>query len=322
MAGLPEVREAACTFVEKKYNVHYDWQTEVLVTVGGTEAITATLLSILEPGDKVLLPTPIYSGYEPVITLAKAELIQMDTSQTDFVLTPDLLEATLEEHGDQVKAVILNYPSNPIGVTYTREEVKSLADVLKKYPVFVMCDEIYSELVYDETHTSIAEFIPNQTILINGLSKSHAMTGWRIGFLFGPKELIKEIVKVHQYLVTAASTISQKAAYAALTTSMNAGEEMKKEYQVRRNFVFKEVSRLGFEVVKPRGAFYIFAKIPTGYIQDSMEFCIDLAEKEQLAVIPGIAFGQAGEGYIRISYAASFEELEEAMRRLDRYMNR
>ena len=217
---------------------------------------------------------------------------------------------------------ILNYPSNPIGVTYTREEVKSLADVLKKYPVFVMCDEIYSELVYDETHTSIAEFIPNQTILINGLSKSHAMTGWRIGFLFGPKELIKEIVKVHQYLVTAASTISQKAAYAALTTSMNAGEEMKKEYQVRRNFVFKEVSRLGFEVVKPRGAFYIFAKIPTGYIQDSMEFCIDLAEKEQLAVIPGIAFGQAGEGYIRISYAASFEKLEEAMRRLDRYMNR
>ena len=322
MAGLPEVREAACTFVEKKYNVHYDWQTEVLVTVGGTEAITATLLSILEPGDKVLLPTPIYSGYEPVITLAKAELIQMDTSQTDFVLTPDLLEATLEEHGDQVKAVILNYPSNPIGVTYTREEVKSLADVLKKYPVFVMCDEIYSELVYAEMHTLFVVFITKHTILINGLSKSHAMTGWRIGFLFGPKELIKEIVKVHQYLVTAASTISQKAAYAALTTSMNAGEEMKKEYQVRRDFVFKEVSRLGFEVAKPRGAFYIFAKIPTAYIQDSMEFCIDLAEKEQLAVIPGIAFGQAGEGYIRISYAASFEKLEEAMRRLDRYMNR
>lgn len=321
MAGLPEVREAACAFVKKKYNINYDWQKEVLVTVGGTEAIAATLLSILEPGDKVLLPAPIYPGYEPVITLAKAESIQMDTSDDGFVLTPELLEATLQEHGDSVKAVILNYPSNPIGVTYTREEVKSLADVLEKYPVFVMCDEIYSELVYDETHTSIAEFIPEQTIVINGLSKSHAMTGWRIGFIFGPKELVKEIVKVHQYLVTAASTISQKAAYAALTTSMNAGAEMKKEYQVRRDFVFKEMTSLGFEVAKPKGAFYLFAKIPTGFIQDSMVFCVDLAEKAQLAVIPGVAFGQAGEGYIRISYAASLETLEEAMRRLNNYMN-
>lgn len=320
MAGLPEVREAACAFVKKKYNINYDWQTETLVTVGGTEAIAATLLSILEPGDKVLLPSPIYPGYEPVITLAKAESIHMDTRDTDFVLTPELLEATLKEHGASVKAVILNYPSNPIGVTYTREEVKSLADVLEKYPVFVMCDEIYSELVYDETHTSIAEFIPEQTIVINGLSKSHAMTGWRIGFIFGPKELVKELVKVHQYLVTAASTISQKAAYVALTTSINAGEEMKKEYQARRDFVFKEMTGLGFEVAKPRGAFYIFAKIPEGFIQDSMAFCVDLAEKAQLAVIPGIAFGQAGEGYIRISYAASLETLEEAMRRLTNYM--
>lgn len=321
MAGLPEVREAACAFVQKKYQLSYDWQTEAIVTVGGTEAISAALLSILEPGDKVLLPAPVYPGYAPVITLANAQIIDMDTSQDGFVLTPEVLEASLEEHGDAVKAVILNYPSNPTGVTYTREEVKALANVLAKYNVFVLSDEIYSELIYDGTHTSIAEFIPEQTILINGLSKSHAMTGWRIGFIFAPKELTQEIIKVHQYLVTAASTISQKAAYTALTTSIDEGQKVKKEYKVRRDFVYSKMTAMGFKVAKPSGAFYIFAKIPTNFNQNSMEFCVDVAEKVQLAVIPGVAFGQAGEGYIRISYAASMEQLEEAMKRLDNYMS-
>lgn len=321
MAGLPEVREAACAFVQKKYQLSYDWQTEAIVTVGGTEAISAALLSILEPGDKVLLPAPVYPGYAPVITLANAQMIDMDTSQDGFVLTPEVLEASLKEHGDAVKVVILNYPSNPTGVTYTREEVKALANVLAKYNVFVLSDEIYSELIYDGTHTSIAEFIPEQTILINGLSKSHAMTGWRIGFIFAPKELTKEIIKVHQYLVTAASTISQKAAYTALTTSIDEGQKVKKEYKVRRDFVYSKMIAMGFEVAKPSGAFYIFAKIPTNFNQNSMEFCVDVAEKVQLAVIPGVAFGQAGEGYIRISYAASMEQLEEAMKRLKNYMS-
>lgn len=321
MAGLPEVREAACAFVQKKYQLSYDWQTEAIVTVGGTEAISAALLSILEPGDKVLLPAPVYPGYAPVITLANAQMIDMDTSQDGFVLTPEVLEASLKEHGDAVKVVILNYPSNPTGVTYTREEVKALANVLAKYNVFVLSDEIYSELIYDGTHTSIAEFIPEQTILINGLSKSHAMTGWRIGYIFAPKELTKEIIKVHQYLVTAASTISQKAAYTALTTSIDEGQKVKKEYKVRRDFVYSKMIAMGFEVAKPSGAFYIFAKIPTNFNQNSMEFCVDVAEKVQLAVIPGVAFGQAGEGYIRISYAASMEQLEEAMKRLKNYMS-
>ena len=321
MAGLPEVREAACAFVQKKYQLSYDWQTEAIVTVGGTEAISAALLSILEPGDKVLLPAPVYPGYAPVITLANAQMIDMDTSQDGFVLTPEVLEASLKEHGDAVKAVILNYPSNATGVTYTSEEVKALANVLAKYNVFVLSDEIYSELIYDGAHTSIAEFIPEQTILINGLSKSHAMTGWRIGFIFAPKELTKEIIKVHQYLVTAASTISQKAAYTALTTSIDEGQKVKKEYKVRRDFVYSKMIAMGFEVAKPSGAFYIFAKIPTNFNQNSMEFCVDVAEKVQLAVIPGVAFGQAGEGYIRISYAASMEQLEEAMKRLKNYMS-
>lgn len=320
MAGLPDIRQAASQFLEEKYNVSYDWQSEVLVTVGATEAISASLLGILEAGDKILLPSPIYPGYEPIITLAGAEPVYIDTSDNGFVLAPDALEAALNEHGEAVKAVILNYPSNPTGVTYSREEVQALAEVLKKYPVFVISDEIYSELTYDEDHVSIAEYLREQTILINGLSKSHAMTGWRIGFIYAPKELTKEIIKVHQYLVTAAATVSQKAAVRALVEGINDAQVMKKEYQKRRDFVYDKMSSFGFDVAKPSGAFYIFAKIPANCLQDSMEFCVELAQKEALAVIPGIAFGDAGEGYIRISYAASLESLTEAMARMERYV--
>lgn len=320
MAGLADVREAASLFLKTKYQLDYDHQSEVLVTIGATEAISASLLATLEPGDKVLLPAPIYPGYEPIITLAHATPIYLDTTDNDFVLAPDVLEAALEEHGDQVKAVILNYPSNPTGVVYTREEVKALADVLKKYPVFVISDEIYSELTYDEPHVSIAEYLRDQTIVINGLSKSHAMTGWRIGFIFAPANLTAEIIKVHQYLVTAASTISQKAAVRALVEGINDAEVMKADYRARRDFLFEKMTGLGFDIAKPSGAFYLFAKIPTGFDQDSMAFCVDLAEKNQLAIIPGIAFGPEAEGYVRLSYAASMENLEEAMNRLTDYV--
>ncbi|WP_368259571.1 aminotransferase class I/II-fold pyridoxal phosphate-dependent enzyme, partial [Enterococcus sp. 2201sp1_2201st1_C11_2201SCRN_220225] len=263
---------------------------------------------------------PIYPGYEPVITLAGAKAVYMDTTDNGFVLSPEKLAATLEAEGSAVKAVILNYPSNPTGVTYNRQEVQALAEVLRNYPVFVISDEVYSELSYEEEHVSIAEFLPEQTILLNGLSKSHAMTGWRIGFIFAPAILTAEIIKVHQYLVTAASTISQKAAVEALVQGIEDGAKMGEEYRVRRDFVYDKLKKLGFEVAKPSGAFYLFAKIPAGQIQDSMAFCVDLAEKNQLALIPGIAFGQAGEGYVRISYAASREALAEAMKRLEAYL--
>lgn len=320
MSGLTDVREAATFFMKEKYGVSYQPASEVLVTVGATEAISASLLSILEPGDKVLMPAPIYPGYEPVITLAQAEPIYIDTTPNDFVLTPEMIEGAMKEHGDKVKAIILNYPSNPTGVTYTREEVKAIADVLKNYPIFVISDEIYSELTYEDQHVSIAEFIPDQTILINGLSKSHAMTGWRIGFIFGPKILIAQIIKVHQYLVTAASTISQKAAVRALIEGMNDAAVMKEEYRERRDFVYEQMTSFGFEVARPNGAFYIFAKIPAGYLQDSMKFCIDLAQQQAIAIIPGIAFGQEAEGYVRISYAADLATLKEAMKRIGKYM--
>ncbi|MFS7421369.1 pyridoxal phosphate-dependent aminotransferase [Carnobacterium maltaromaticum] len=320
MAGDLELRKAVATFMQKKYQVSFAPENEILVTVGATEALSASLLAVLNPGDKIIVPTPIYPGYEPLITLARAEPIYIDTTSNGFVLTPEMIEATMLEHGDQVKAIILNYPSNPTGVTYNREEVKAIADAVKKYSIFVISDEIYSELTYGETHVSIAEFARDQTILINGLSKSHAMTGWRIGFILAPQELIGQIVKVHQYLVTSATTMAQKAAIAALTAGADDALPMKIEYMKRRDFLYEKMKNLGFEIARPNGAFYIFAKIPDGYTQNSMNFCVDLAEKNKLAIIPGSAFGAAGEGFVRLSYAASMEKLELAMERLTAYM--
>lgn len=320
MAGDLELRKAVATFMQKKYHVSFAPENEILVTVGATEALSASLLAVLNPGDKIIVPTPIYPGYEPLITLARAEPIYIDTTSNGFVLTPEMIEAAMLEHGDQVKAIILNYPSNPTGVTYNREEVKAIADAVKKYSIFVISDEIYSELTYGETHVSIAEFARDQTILINGLSKSHAMTGWRIGFILAPQELIGQIVKVHQYLVTSATTMAQKAAIAALTAGADDALPMKIEYMKRRDFLYEKMKNLGFEIARPNGAFYIFAKIPDGYTQNSMNFCVDLAEKNKLAIIPGSAFGAAGEGFVRLSYAASMEKLELAMERLTAYM--
>lgn len=319
MTGLPELRKAAADFVQKKYHLSYDFQTEVLVTVGVTEGIAASLLTVLEAGDKVVLPSPIFPGYEPIVKLAGAQPVYIDTSDNGFVLSPEALEATLQEHGAAVKAVVLNYPGNPSGVTYSAEEVKAIADVLKKYAVFVISDEVYSELTYEGQHVSIAEYLRDQTILLNGLSKSHAMTGWRLGMIFAPKEITKELMKTHQYLVTSATTQAQKAAVAALTEGIDDALAMKDEYLKRRDFVCEKLAELGYEVAKPSGAFYIFAKIPQGLIQDSMEYCVDLAEKEGLAIIPGVAFGMGGEGYVRISYAASMEDLTEAMKRMKKY---
>lgn len=322
MSGLIDVREAASRFLSEKYTVNYQPTTEVLVTVGATEALSASLLSILEAGDKVLLPAPTYPGYEPLILLAGAEPVYIDTRATGFVLTPEQIDQAMEEHGDKVKAIIITSPSNPTGVAYNEAEVSALSETLKKYPIFVISDEIYSELNYETKHVSFGKYLREQTIVINGLSKSHAMTGWRIGFIFAPAELVEQIIKVHQYLVTAASTISQKAAVRALVQGISDAEVMREEYRERRDYVYQAMTKLGFEVARPSGAFYIFAKIPADYEQDSMAFCIDLAEKNQLAIIPGIAFGPEGEGYVRISYAASMESLVEAMNRLSTYLGK
>ena len=321
MSGLLELRQAASQFVNEKYNLSYDPKTEILVTIGATEALSATLTAILEEGDKVLLPAPAYPGYEPIVNLVGAEIVEIDTTENDFVLTPEMLEKAILEQGNQLKAVILNYPANPTGVTYSREQMAALADVLKKYDVFVVCDEVYSELTYTEQpHVSIAEFLPEQTILINGLSKSHAMTGWRLGFTFAPATFTAQLIKSHQYLVTAANTMAQFAGVEALIAGKDDAEPMKREYIERRDYIIEKMTELGFKIIKPNGAFYIFAKIPADYNQDSFAFLKDFAQKKAVAFIPGAAFGQYGEGYVRLSYAASMDTIKEAMKRLKEYM--
>ena len=321
MSGLLALRQAASQFVKEKYNLSYDPETEILVTIGATEALSATLTAILEEGDKVLLPAPAYPGYEPIVNLVGAEIVEIDTTENDFVLTPDMLEKAILEQGNQLKAVILNYPANPTGVTYSREQMTALADVLKKYDVFVVCDEVYSELTYtDQPHVSIAEFLPEQTIVINGLSKSHAMTGWRLGFTFAPAAFTAQLIKSHQYLVTAANTMAQFAGVEALTAGKDDAELMKKEYIERRDYIIEKMTELDFKIIKPDGAFYIFAKIPAGYNQDSFAFLKDFAQKKAVAFIPGAAFGQYGEGYVRLSYAAGMDTIKEAMKRLKEYM--
>ena len=321
MSGLLELRQAASQFVNEKYNLSYDPETEILVTIGATEALSATLTAILEEGDKVLLPAPAYPGYEPIVNLVGAEIVEIDTTENDFVLTPEMLVKAILKQGNQLKAVILNYPANPTGVTYSREQMAALADVLKKYDVFVVCDEVYSELTYTEQpHVSIAEFLPEQTIVINGLSKSHAMTGWRLGFTFAPAAFTAQLIKSHQYLVTAANTMAQFAGVEALTAGKDDAEPMKREYIERRDYIIEKMTELGFKIIKPDGAFYIFAKIPADYNQDSFAFLKDFAQKKAVAFIPGAAFGQYGEGYVRLSYAASMDTIKEAMKRLKEYM--
>ena len=321
MSGLLTLRQAASDFVKEKYQLDYAPENEILVTIGATEALSATLTAILEEGDKVLLPAPAYPGYEPIVNLVGAEIIEIDTTENSFVLTPEMLEKAILEQGDKLKAVILNYPANPTGITYSREQLEALAAVLRKYEIFVVCDEVYSELTYTgEVHVSLGTMLRDQAIIINGLSKSHAMTGWRLGLIFAPAAFTAQLIKSHQYLVTAANTMAQHAAVEALTAGKNDAEPMKKEYIQRRDYIIEKMTALGFEIIKPDGAFYIFAKIPAGYNQDSFAFLKDFAQKKAVAFIPGAAFGRYGEGYVRLSYAASMETIKEAMKRLEEYM--
>lgn len=321
MAGLLELRQATSEFLKEKYNLSYAADQQILVTIGATEALSASLVGILEAGDTVLLPAPAYPGYEPIVNMVGADIVEIDTTGNDFVLTPDMLEAAILEQGDKLKAVILNYPANPTGVTYSRQQIKAFAQILKKYPIFVLSDEVYAELNYTEdSHVSIAEYLPEQTILIQSLSKSHAMTGWRIGMICSSPMIIRQLIKSHQYLVTAASTPMQFGAIEALKNGKDDALPMRDEYRVRRDYIIEKMTELGYHIIKPDGAFYIFAKIPADYNQDSFAFLQDFARKKAVAMIPGAAFGKYGEGYIRLSYAASMETIKEAMKRLKEYM--
>lgn len=319
--GTEGLRKAASKFLKDKYNVNYDPETQILVTTGATEGIFSSLTAMLNPGDTVIIPTPIFPQYIPVAILNGAKPIFLDTSDNGFILSPEKLQATIEANKDTVKAVVLNFPSNPTGVTYNREELQALADVLKQYDIFVLSDEIYSELTYGERHVSMGELLPEQTVLLNGVSKSHAMTGWRIGLVCGPVDVISEIGKVHQFAITSATANAQAAAEEAFKNGPDDGVAMRKIYQQRRDLLLAGLKEAGFECANPKGAFYLFAKIPANLNQDSVAFCYELAKEAKVAVIPGASFGPGGEGYVRISYAASTEELKKAIERIQKFVD-
>lgn len=317
-AGELELRKVASQFVHKKYNLSYDPSTEVIVTVGASEAIDITFRTILDQGVEVILPGPVYPGYEPIIRLCGAIPVYADIRNTSFRFTADVIKKYITE---KTRCIVLPYPSNPTGVSLTKEELIEIATLIKGKDIFILADEIYSELLYDQEHVSIAQFLREQTIVINGLSKSHSMTGWRIGLLFAPAFLSQQIIKVHQYNVTCASSISQRAALEALTVGINDAEPMRDDYRLRRKYVYDRLTSIGLDVVMPDGAFYFFIKVPTGKM-NSFDFCLDLVDKVNVAVVPGSAFSELGEGYFRISFAYSMETLEEACNRLEDYINR
>lgn len=317
--GTLALRTAAAEFLAAKYDVHYDPASEVIITAGATGGIYTALTSILNPGDEVLIPTPIFPLYIAIVKLSGATPVFMDTSDNGFVLSPDQLQTTLAAH-PKTKAVVLNFPSNPTGVTYRHDDLKALAAVLADQPIFVLSDEIYSKLTYGEPHESIANYLPTQTILLNGVSKSHAMTGWRIGIMCAPKAITAQLGKIHQFTVTSTTTNAQAAATEALKNGLDDAQVMKREYQERRDYLYDALNDLGFQSAKPEGAFYLFSKIPAGLPQNSMAFCRELAHEARVALIPGSSFGPGGEGYVRISYAASMADLKTAVTRLRTYV--
>ena len=319
--GKPELLEAISDYIQNTRDVHYDPQTEIIATVGATEALDATLFAILNTGDKVVVPTPIFSLYFPLIEMTGATVVQVDTSADNFVLTPEKLEEVLEEEGKGVKAVILNYPSNPTGREYPQEVLAGLAEVIKKHHLYAIADEIYSELVYGVEHYSIATMIPERRIFISGLSKSHAMTGYRLGYVAAPAKIMANISKMHAFLVTTVTNNVQVAAAEALTNGLNDPLEFRKIYQHRRDLLVAGLKKLGFEMLTPEGAFYLFAKIPAQFGTDDVAFAKQLAKEAKVGVTPGSAFGKGGDGYVRLSYASSDENLTEAIKRIGEFLD-
>ncbi|MES1028845.1 aminotransferase A [Bacillus velezensis] len=315
-AGGLELRQAVQLYMKKKADLNYEAETEIIITTGASQAIDASLRTILSPGDEVILPGPIYPGYEPIIRMSGAVPVHVDTTTHGFKLTARLIEESLTP---KTKCVILPYPSNPTGVTLSEEELQNIAAVLKGRNVFVLSDEIYSELTYDRPHYSIASYLRDQTIVINGLSKSHSMTGWRIGFIFAPKEIAKHILKVHQYSVTCASSISQKAALEAVTNGVDDALIMREQYKKRLDYVYDRLVSMGLDVVKPSGAFYIFPSIKS-FGMSSFDFSMALLEDAGVALVPGSSFSKLGEGYVRLSFAYSLDTLREGLDRLEAFI--
>ena len=318
--GLMSMRKEIANVMARKYHLTYDPATEIIVTFGASEALEATFITLLNPGDEVILVTPVYVTYEPILIMAGATVVHVPTDHTTgFKLTPDALRQAIT---DKTKLIVLNYPNNPTGGIMTHKDYEGIAEVLRETDAYIVSDEIYSELIYDAQHASIAQFedLKSRTVVINGFSKAYAMTGWRLGYLCANAEHVNAIGKYHSNAILCPPTISQFAGIEALKNGDEDIKHMREEYDIRRRYVVDRLNKMGLPCAIPQGAFYAFPSIEaTG--MDSLTFCQQLLDKKRVAVIPGIAFGAAGDRYIRFSYSYSIKHIEEALDRIEAFMS-
>jgi aminotransferase len=314
--GLEELRSEIAKFYDEKYGIKYD-KDEVLITCGSTEALSTALKGILAKDDEVIVINPAFSLYDALIHMYDAKAVHIDVSENNFILTSKMIEEVIS---DKTKAIILNYPTNPTGTILPKKNIIEIAEFLKDKDIYIISDEIYSEVVFgDVEYYSIAKCntVKDKVIIINGFSKSHSMTGWRIGYLLAPLDVRRELIKVNQYTITSPATISEYGAIVALQEA-NDVSDIAKEYGKRVNLVTRRLRNMGFEVADSQGAFYVFANYKNFSNKDSLDFVLDVLEKAKLALVPGIAFGV--EGYIRIACTLSSEKLDEALDRLEKYL--
>ncbi len=320
-AGLKDLRKEIAAYIKRTQALNYDPDNEIIVTVGGSEAIDIGLRAVINPGDEVIIPQPSYVSYEPCALLAGAKPVIINLkAENEFRLTPqELIQAITEK----TKVLILPYPNNPTGAIMEREDLEKIAKIVVEKDILVMSDEIYSALTYKGRHVSIAslEGMKERTILINGFSKAYAMTGWRLGYACGPKDIIKQMTKIHQFAIMCAPTTSQYAAVTALKKGDEAVEQMRLSYNQRRRFLMNAFKEMGLDCFEPYGAFYVFPCIKE-FSMTSEEFATKLLMEEKVAVVPGTAFGDCGEGFLRISYAYSLENLKEAVSRIHKFVNK
>ena len=320
-SGLKELRQEICKWYGRKYNVKYTPESECIITVGGSEGIDLALRALLNPGDEVIIPEPCYVSYVPCAALAGGVPVTIDLkNENQFKLTAEELEAAITE---KTKVLILSFPNNPTGAVMSREDLLPIAELCKKHDIYVISDEIYSELTYSEQgHFSIGALsdMKERTIIVNGFSKAYAMTGWRLGYALAPEKVAKLMTKIHQFCIMCAPTTSQYAAIEAVKNGDKDIAIMRKSYDERRRFLYKRLNDMGMPAFEPMGAFYIFPSIQR-FGMTSDEFATKLLKQQKLAVVPGNAFGDSGEGFIRISYAYSIDRLREAMDRIEQFIN-
>ncbi|MBD9075868.1 MAG: aminotransferase class I/II-fold pyridoxal phosphate-dependent enzyme, partial [Clostridium sp.] len=319
-AGLKELKIEICKYLDRKVNVQYDYNHEVIVTVGGSEGIDIALRAMLDPGDEVLIPQPSYVSYLPCTILADGVPVVIPLQhKNEFKLTAEELEAAITP---KTKILVMPFPNNPTGSIMTKEDLEPIVELVKKHDLFVISDEIYSELTYaKEDHVSIASLpgMKERTVLINGFSKAFAMTGWRLGYACAPEVILKQMLKIHQYAIMCAPTTSQYAAVAALRDGDKDVEMMRESYNQRRRYLLNAFKEMGIDCFEPLGAFYTFPNI-SRFGMTSEEFATALLKEEKVAVVPGTAFGACGEGFVRISYAYSLKSLKEALGRIERFV--